>query len=229
MDKTNLSITQQAVLGLAALAIIMWLAIFLPGWSINYWQGWIYWAAFFVSVTSISVYFIKRDLTLIANRLKAGPTAEKERSQQITQVFATVFFILLILIPPFDHHFRWSNVPLYAVIPSDALVVLGLAIVFLVFRENSFTSGIIEVNKDQRVISTGPYAVVRHPMYSGALLMLFFTPIALGSFWGLIAFLPMLIVIGYRLVEEEKFLTKKLEGYIEYCQRTRYRLVPFIW
>jgi len=229
MDKTSLSVTEQAVIGLAALAIVMWLALFLPVWSLDYWQGWIYWAAFFVSVTTISVYFMKKDLKLIASRLKAGPTAEKERSQQITQIFATVFFVILLLIPPLDHHFQWSNIPAYAVTTSDAFVVLGLAIVFLVFRENSFTSAIIEVNKDQKVISTGPYAVVRHPMYSGALLMLLFTPLALGSFWGLLAFPPMLVVISYRLVMEEKFLVKSLDGYSEYCQKTRHRLIPYIW
>jgi protein-S-isoprenylcysteine O-methyltransferase Ste14 len=229
MDKPRLSIAKQALIGLAALAVVMWLALFLPAGSLNYWQGWIYWAVFFSNVTAISVYFIKKDLTLIANRLKAGPTAEKMRIQQVTQVFVTVFFILLLLIPPLDHHFQWSNVPTYAVLTSDVFVVLGLAIVFLVFRENSYTSTVIEVIKEQKVISTGPYKVVRHPMYSGAMLMLLFTPLALGSFWGLLAFFPILVVIGFRLLEEEKLLAKNLAGYSEYCQQTRYRLIPFVW
>ena len=116
-------------------------------------------------------------------------------------MFVTIFFILLLLIPPLDHHFQWSNVPAYVVLMSDVFVVLGLAIVFLVFRENSYTSTVIEVNEEQKVISTGPYKVVRHPMYSGAMLMLLFTPIALDSFWGMLAFFPMLITIGFRLLE----------------------------
>lgn len=229
MDNPRLSIAKQALIGLFALAVVMWLVLFLPAWSLNYWQGWTYWAVFFSSVTAISIYFIKKDLTLIANRIKAGPTAEKMRSQQITQAFATVFFILLILIPPLDHHFQWSNVPTPLVLVSDVFVVLGLAIVFFVFRENSYTSAVIEVNKEQKVITTGPYKVVRHPMYSGAMLMLLFTPLALGSFWGLVAFFPMLAVISFRLLEEEKFLTKTLAGYCEYRQKTRYRLIPYIW
>jgi protein-S-isoprenylcysteine O-methyltransferase Ste14 len=229
MDKPRLSITKQATIGLGALAVVMWLALFLPAWTLNYWQGWTYWALFFSSVTAISVYFIKKDLTLIANRLKAGPTAEKIRSQQVTQAFVSIFFILLLLIPPLDHHFQWSSVPAYAVLISDAFVVLGLATVFLVFRENSYTSAVIEVNKEQKVITTGPYSVVRHPMYSGAMLMLLFTPLALGSFWGLLAFFPILAVIGFRLLEEEKFLAKNLTGYSEYCKKTRYRLIPFVW
>jgi len=229
MHKPSLSIAKQAIIGLATLAILMWLALFLPAWTINYWQAWIYWAVFFTSVTTISVYFIKKDLTLIANRLKAGPTAEKVRSQQVTQAIISIFFIMLLLIPPIDHHFQWSNVPTVIVVASDAFVVLGLAIVFLVFRENSYTSNVIEVSKEQKVISTGPYGVVRHPMYSGALLMLLFTPLALGSFWGLLAFFPILLTIGFRLSEEEKFLAKNLAGYTEYRQKTRYRLIPYIW
>jgi protein-S-isoprenylcysteine O-methyltransferase Ste14 len=219
----------KAVAGLAALAVLMWAALFVPAWTLNYWQAWIYWTTFVASISIISTYFFKKDLALIANRLKAGPISEKEKSQQITQVFVSIFFILLLLIPPLDHHFHWSTVPAYLVISADVFVVLGLGIVFLVFRENSFTSVVIEINQGQKVISTGPYGVVRHPMYSGALLMLFFTPLALGSFWGLLAFLPMLVVISFRLVKEEQFLERNLMGYEEYCHKTRYRLVPFIW
>jgi len=229
MSKSSGSITKQAVIGLFALAVVMWLALFLPSWTLSYWQGWLYWAVFTASISVISAYFLKKDLTLIANRLKAGPMAEKEKSQQVTQTFLAVFFILLLLFPPLDFHFHWSNVPWLLILVADFFVVLGLAVVFLVFRENSFTSAVIEVNTGQNVISTGPYRVVRHPMYAGALLMLFFTPLALGSFWGLLFFLPMLLVIVFRIVEEEKFLTKNLSGYREYTKKTHYRLIPFIW
>jgi len=229
MNKSGGSITKQAVVGLIALAIVMWLALFLPSWTLSYWQGWLYWAVFTASISVISVYFLKKDLTLIANRLKAGPMAEKEKSQQVTQAFLAVFFILLLLFPPLDFHFHWSNVPWLVVLVADVFVVLGLAVVFLVFRENSFTSAVIEVNTGQNVISTGPYRVVRHPMYAGALLMLFFTPLALGSFLGLLFFFPLILVIVFRIVEEEKFLTKNLSGYREYTKKTHYRLIPFIW
>jgi protein-S-isoprenylcysteine O-methyltransferase Ste14 len=106
---------------------------------------------------------------------------------------------------------------------------VGLLIVFYVFKENSYAVGVIEVGKDQEVISTGPYAIVRHPMYTGALLMLCFVPLALGSWWGLFFVFPMFVVIVSRLLDEEKFLSKNLPDYKEYLQKTRYRLVPFIW
>ncbi|MGA3061527.1 MAG: isoprenylcysteine carboxylmethyltransferase family protein [Candidatus Bathyarchaeia archaeon] len=229
MSKPVHGIKKQAIMGLAALAAFLWVALFLPAWSLDYWQAWTYWIIFLAYVTAISVYFLKKDLNLIENRLKAGPAAEKQRSQKLANSLVSLFFILLILIPPLDHHFDWFNVPAYLTIAGDVFVVLGLLTVFLVFKENSYTSVTIEVNKEQKVVSTGPYGVVRHPMYSGALLMMLFTPIALGSFWGLLAFIPMFAVIAFRLLEEEKFLAKNLPGYDEYCQKVHYRLVPFIW
>jgi protein-S-isoprenylcysteine O-methyltransferase Ste14 len=229
MNKPLDDIKKQALVGLAALAVVLWLALFLPVGSLNYWQAWIYWLVFSISVSAISIYFLKKDLNLIASRLKTGPTAEKEKNQKLANSLITIIFILLILVPPFDHRFQLSHVPLYLVLASDVFVALGLLIIFLVFRENSFTSAVIEVNKGQKVISTGPYRVVRHPMYAGALLMLLFTPLALGSFWGLPAFIPMFVVIALRVVEEEKFLAKNLSEYAEYCRKVRHRIIPYVW
>ncbi len=229
MDKPVSNIRIQALVGLAALAVVLWLALFLPAGSLNYWQGWAYWFVFVICVSSISIYFLKKDLNLIASRLKTGPSAEKENSQKLANSLITIFFILLILIPPFDHRYQLSNVPAYVALASYVFVAIGLFIIFLVFKENSFTSAVIEVNQGQKVISTGPYGVVRHPMYAGALLMLLFTPLALGSFWGLLAFIPMFLVIALRIVEEEKFLAKNLSGYAEYCKEVRCRLIPFVW
>ena len=229
MNKLALSITKQAVIGLVALAAVLWLALFVPAWTLNYWQAWTYWLVFVVCISAISAYFLKKDLNLITSRLKVGAAAEKEGIQKITQAVVSVFSVLLLLVPSIDHHFQWSNVPAYLSIAADALVVLGLLMIFLVFKENSYTSVLVEVNEDQKVVSTGPYGVVRHPMYSGALLMLLFTPLALGSFWGLLAFPPILLAIAVRLSEEEKFLVKNLSGYPQYCQKVKYRLIPFVW
>ncbi len=228
MSKSGLSITKQAILGLSALAVLLWVALFLPAWTLNYWQAWVYWLVFLACITAVSAYFLKKDLNLIASRLKVG-ASEKENTQKITQAAISIFFILLILIPSIDHHYQRSSVPSYLSLVGDVFAALGIFMIFLVFKENSYTSVLVEVNEGQKVISSGPYGKVRHPMYSGALVMLLFTPLALGSFWGLLAFPPILAAIAVRIVGEEKFLTAHLEGYLEYCQKVRYRLIPFLW
>ena len=138
-------------------------------------------------------------------------------------------FVGVIVVPAIDHRLAWSSIPLYGVIAGNVSVATGFFIVFLVFRENTFSAATIEMAADQTVIATGPYAVVRHPMYAGALIMLFGTPLALGSSWGLLMFIPMTLVIVWRLLDEEKFLSKNLAGYSNYTRSVRYRLLPFVW
>lgn len=161
--------------------------------------------------------------------MNAGPGAEKEERQKHIQLCASAVFIGCFVLPSLDHRFSWSAVPPAIVLTGDVLAALGFFIVFLVFRENTFTAAVIEVAAGQRVISTGPYAKVRHPLYSGALVMLFGTPFALGSWWGVLMFAAMTIVIIMRLRDEEKFLRKNLRGYSDYLGKVRYRLVPFVW
>ena len=228
MDKPRLSVTKQAVIGLAALAILLWVVLFVPAWTLNYWQAWIFWLVFVFCILIISGYFLQKDLTLIAGRLKVGAAAEQDSIQQLTQVVISVFFILLLLVPSLDHHFQLSTVPPTLSLIGDAFVGLGLLTIFLVFKENTYTSVLVEVKEGQKVISTGPYSKVRHPMYSGALLMLLFIPLALGSYWGLLAFPPIVAAIAVRIIAEEKFLANDLQGYSDYCQKVRYRLVPYI-
>ncbi|HEY2581619.1 MAG TPA: isoprenylcysteine carboxylmethyltransferase family protein, partial [Mucilaginibacter sp.] len=137
--------------------------------------------------------------------------------------------LAIIVFPALDHRLSWSSVPLFVVAIGDILIITGFYIVFLVFKENTFTSAIIEVSEEQTIISTGPYAIVRHPMYIGALILLLGIPIALGSWWGLFAIVPISAVIVWRLIDEEKFLLENLPGYQQYQQKVRYRLLPFIW
>jgi protein-S-isoprenylcysteine O-methyltransferase Ste14 len=229
MNKQSNDLSRKTVFGFIQLIIILGLCLFAPAWSFNYWQAWIYLFIFAASAALITVYLWKKDPKLLERRVIAGPGAEKEKSQRLIQLFAAVAFISIVILPSLDRHFSWSGVPLYIVIAGDVLVALGFLIIFIVFKENTFTAATIEVAADQKVISTGPYAIVRHPMYSGALIMLFGTPLALGSWWGLLMLVPMTIIIVRRLLEEEKFLIKNLQGYTEYCQKVRYHLMPFVW
>lgn len=170
---------------------------------------------------------MKRDPELIERRSKVE---EKEKEQKIFQTISGVlFFIGLLMIPGLDHRYSWSSVSIRVVVFSDIIVLLGFLFVFFVFKENTYTSAIIEVTENQKVISTGPYAIVRHPMYTGAMMIILFTPLALGSWWGLIPAICISIFVVLRLLNEEKVLLKELQGYEDYCQKTRYHLIPFIW
>jgi len=223
------TLARRTLLGFAQLIVALGIALFAPAWTLEFWQAWIYLVVFFASSALITVDLWQKDPKLLERRVNAGPAAEKQRTQQLIQLIAAIAFIGILVVPSVDHRFGWSTVPVVVVIVGDVLVATGFFIVFLVFRENSYTAATIEVAADQRVISTGPYAVVRHPMYAGALLLLFGTPLALGSWWGLLMFVAMTAVIGLRLLDEERFLVQKLPGYTEYCQDVRYRLIPFIW
>jgi protein-S-isoprenylcysteine O-methyltransferase Ste14 len=209
--------------------IFVWVLIFLPALSLYYWHGWVYWSILLVWFIFAVNYLLKKNPELLRRRLRRGPIAEKKKSQKIIQAFATFFSFAVFVLAGFDFRFNWSEVPGFVNITAFVLVVLSFWIVFLVFRENTYASSIIETEDEQKVISTGPYAVVRHPLYTGAVLLYFVTPIALGSYWGLIFSFAVFIMIIFRLLDEEKFLLSKLRDYKEYCEKVHYRLVPGLW
>lgn len=219
----------RAFAGLFFLLIMMAILIFVPAWTLDYWQAWIFLVVFFVPPLAITIYLMRHDPSLLERRTTAGPGAEQERSQNIIQALAALAFVAIFIVSALDHRFGWSTVPASVTALGDVLVIFGFYFVFLVFKENTFASGTIEVVAEQRVISTGPYALVRHPMYIGALVMLIGVPLALGSWWGLLAIIPMTIVLILRLLDEEKFLAKNLAGYSDYQSKVRYHLFPLIW
>ncbi len=223
------TLQRKAFAGLLILFLVMAPLLFLTAGTIRYWQGWTYLAVFFGASFLITLYLAKNDPALLKRRLSAGPWAEKEQTQKIIMAFTSIGFIALIVTPGLDFRFGWSAVPLPIVAAGDVLVAIGYAIIFLVYKENTFTSATIEVAKDQRVISTGPYALVRHPMYAGGLLYLLGTPLALGSWWGLVPFAATLPFLIWRLFDEEAFLARNLPGYTEYRNKVRFRLAPGVW
>ena len=219
----------RAWLSLAALALVMAVVLFVPAGTLRYWQAWVYLALFFGLSAFITCDVIRRDPALLERRMRGGPTAEKRPAQRVIMLAVSIGFIGLLLVPALDFRFGWSRLPAVVVVIGDVLFAIGFGFIGRVYRENTFTSATVEVTEGQLVISTGPYAVVRHPMYASATLYLVGTPLALGSYWGLLALVFMLPFLLWRLLDEEKVLARELPGYTDYQRRVRYRVVPHVW
>jgi protein-S-isoprenylcysteine O-methyltransferase Ste14 len=219
----------RAWFALVVLAAVMGALLFVPVGTMSYWQAWVYLGIFFGASALTTAFLIRRDPALLERRMRGGPTAEKRPVERLIMGLVSVGFVALLVVPALDYRFGWSAVPVWAVIVGELLVVLGFYFIFRVYRENTYTSATIEVAVGQTVISTGPYAIVRHPMYASALLYLTGTPLALASYWGLIPLAAMLPFLMWRLFDEERFLVENLPGYADYQQKVRHRLVPGVW
>jgi protein-S-isoprenylcysteine O-methyltransferase Ste14 len=223
------SLARRAWVSLVILAGVMGLLVFGAAGTVAYWQGWLYLVVFFGVSVLTTLDLLRRDPALLERRMRGGPTAETRPTQRLVMLGASAGFISLLVIPALDHRFHWSAVSTALVLVGDALVVIGFYFIFRVYRENTFTSATIEIAENQTVVSTGPYAIVRHPMYASALLYVIGTPLALGSWWGLIGVVGMLPFLIWRLFDEERMLVANLAGYAEYRRRVRFRLIPFVW
>ena len=215
----------RSALSVLALAAIL----FVPAGSLRFWQGWLYGFVFVVATAAISIYFLKHDPKLVERRMHVGPLAEQRPTQKIIMAITLVGFVSLLALPGLDYRWHWSAVPLWLVLAANAGVALSFVVFFIVLKQNSYAASTIRVETGQPVVSTGAYAIVRHPLYSGALLFLLFTPLALGSCWTLLVLIPVIPVLAWRLLDEERFLQQNLPGYAEYCRATRFRLIPWIW
>jgi protein-S-isoprenylcysteine O-methyltransferase Ste14 len=205
------------------------LLVFGSAGSVRYWQGWLFLATFCASTLAITLYLLKYDPELLQRRSTGGPAAERSTIQKIIMSLASICFLALLVVPALDHRYRWSTVPGALSLCADLLLVGCFAYILKVFRANSFAAATIAVAPGQRVVSTGPYAHVRHPMYAAGLVLLAALPLSLGSWWGLLVMIPLVPLIVWRLVDEEAFLTANLAGYGAYRERVKYRLVPFLW
>ena len=208
-------------LGIFALAIIF----FLPAGTFGYWQAWIWLAVVCIPMLLVLGYLLKNDPGLLERRLR---TREKEPQQSLIQKLGWVW-ILAFLVPGFDYRFGWSHVPTALVVAADVLVLLSYIGFFLVLRENSYASRVVEVDEQQKVITTGPYALVRHPMYTSITVLWAFTPLALGSYWGLLPGLMIVPILVARILNEEQVLVRDLAGYAEYMRKTKFRMLPGVW
>jgi protein-S-isoprenylcysteine O-methyltransferase Ste14 len=223
------SLHLKALGGLLAVVLVMALLLFGGAGTFRYWQAWLFLATYFSLSLALTLYLMKYDPALLARRTRGGPFAEREPTQRLIMSLASLGFIALIAIPALDHRFGWSHVSPAGFVVGYLLFLLGWLGVFFVFRENSFAAATVESARDQRVISTGPYAWVRHPMYATALVMLIGMPITLGSWWGVLILFAILPALIWRLTDEEKFLSRNLPGYVEYQASVRYRLLPRVW
>lgn len=194
--------------------------------TFRYWEAWLYLLVLLVPVTLALVYLMRRDPELLERRTR---DREPRAGQRRIIGAATFVLILAYVLPGLDHRFGWSEVPVAVVLAADILSLAGYGLFLLVMRENSYASRTIAVDAGQKVVTSGPYRHLRHPMYLGAIVMYLAGPIALGSYWALLPALLLPVVLAARILDEERLLVEELPGYREYTAKTRYRLIPGLW
>jgi protein-S-isoprenylcysteine O-methyltransferase Ste14 len=213
----------------AAGFLVLFTLIFVSAGTIHFWQAWLFCLSFLFSTIAIGVYLVKRDPALLERRMRFGPRAESRPRQKVIVAIIFATFVALLIVPGLDHRFGWSRVPAAIAVLANLFIIAAFASFLLVLRANTFAASTITVEPGQRVISTGPYAYVRHPMYAGAVVLIFAMPIALGSCWGLLAAALTIPVLLARIFDEERTLSAELPGYEEYCRAVPYRLIPRVW
>jgi protein-S-isoprenylcysteine O-methyltransferase Ste14 len=229
MDDQTRALIRRAWPRQLALTIILAALIFALTGTVTFWQGWLFLVTFIGSSVALGAYFVKHDPALIERRMRGGPTAEQEPAQKIIIALLMAGLLLMILVPALDHRWHWSTVPAWLAILANAGIVASFVIFFFVMKQNSYAAATVRVEDEQPVIATGLYGVVRHPMYSGALLLTVCIPLALGSSHSLLLLILVIPILVWRLIDEERVLRRDLRGYTNYCREVRYRLVPFIW
>lgn len=220
--KLLIGVSLRIGLGIPFIALV----ILLPAGTWNYWQGWLYLVTLLLPMLGSTVYLFRNDPALLERRMRMR---EKESAQQKIIGFLGIYFLMAFTLPGFDVRFGWSNVPAWVSLLADGLVLTGYMITFWVLTVNSFLSRTVEVDAEQKVVSTGPYAIVRHPMYFGVALLYIASPLALGSYWAILPALMIIPLLGARIRNEEEVLLRELVGYAEYRQKVKYRLLPGVW
>lgn len=222
LTKANITNIIRLVFGIPIIgALLFW-----PAGTFDYWQAWAWAAALFIPMLISFIYLAKRDPALLERRSRL---TETRTTQKWIIGLSSIYFIIIFILPGFDKRFGWSSVPVWVVLLADLGVLAGYGLYIWVLRTNSFASRVIEVEQGQKVISTGPYALVRHPMYLGMILLMIATPLALGSYWAFVPSLALIPILAARAKNEEELLVNELQGYREYTQKTRYRIFPGIW
>jgi protein-S-isoprenylcysteine O-methyltransferase Ste14 len=220
---------RKALISVAVLLAVMAVGLFAIAGTFDWWQAWLFLAVYGMASVFAVAFLAKRDPALLARRMKGGPLAETQGSQRWIMALMTPLWFALLVIPALDRRYGWSDVPTLLVIVGDLLVLAGYAGIGRVFAENTYTAATVRVETGQTVVDTGPYALVRHPMYAAALPMMAAMPLALGSWWGLVPVVLMVPILAWRMNDEERVLTAELPGYSDYRRRVRWRMLPGIY
>ena len=223
----------KAILKMLVLAVIelivFGVVLFGLAGTLDFWQAWVFLVVFALSTWIPSIYLLRRDPDAHERRKKAGPVAEARRVQKLLIGGWYASLAAMVLVSALDHRFGWSSVPTAVCLAGDILVIIGLGVTSMVVVQNSFAASTVQVEADQKLASTGLYGIVRHPMYTGNVITILGFPLALGSYWGLLPVIPGVLMLILRIRDEEKLLLEQLEGYREYAEKSRYRLVPLMW
>jgi protein-S-isoprenylcysteine O-methyltransferase Ste14 len=222
------TIRKMLVFGLVEL-VAFGLMLFLPAGTLNYWQAWVFLVAVALAAWIPSVYLLRTNPVVLERRMRGGPAAETRMVQKVVIGGLYLSLAAMVVVSVLDHRFGWSPVPPAICLVGDVLVAVGLGVVAVVVIQNSYAAATVRVEAGQKVVSTGLYGLVRHPMYTGNVIMMVGIPLALGSYWGLLFVVPCVMVLASRIRDEEKLLQKELDGYGEYTQKVCYRMVPGMW
>ena len=209
--------------------LFMAVLLFAPAGTLDYWQAWLFLAVFVDCTIATGIYFVMHDPALVERRMKVGPAAEQEPVQKIAIGIVCIGLLAMLVVPGFDRRWHWSDVPAWLTILAEAAIALSFVLFFYVMKQNSFAAATVRVEREQTVISTGLYGVVRHPMYMATLPLTLAIPPALGSWWALLPAIAVVPALVWRLLDEERVLQRDLHGYTDYCARVRWRLLPGLW
>ena len=200
--------------------------LFLPAGTFHFWNAWLFIGVYFIPMSITGLVLLLKSPELLKKRLRIK---ENEPAQKVVIALSLLMFVGGFIIAALDFRFGWSKLPIWAVIAAAGVFLLAYALYAEVIRENAYLSRVVEVQENQQVIDTGLYGIIRHPMYFATLLLFLCTPLMLGSLWAFLVFLIYPFLIVKRIRNEEALLEKELTGYPAYCQKVKYRLIPFIW
>ena len=216
----------QALVKFTAGLLLVGVLLFLPAGSLAYPNGWLFIALLFLPMLCLGAVMLVKAPALLSKRLSVK---EGEKTQRGVVAVSGLLFLAGFTVAGLDFRFGWSRVPLGVTVAASVILLVSYALYAEVMRENAYLSRTVEVQEGQRVVDTGLYGIVRHPMYAVTLWLFLSIPVVLGSWWALLCFLPYVAVIAVRIRNEEKVLEAGLDGYTDYKKRVKYRLFPFIW